>query len=79
LGFLRKKLDLGANFASFVSDEIVEELCRRSSAGRPTGLKPKSKQTAYRSGEPLRHPKPIVMSGETLRHPKKSVNRNRCG
>jgi hypothetical protein len=29
----------------------------KKSAGRTSGLKPESKQTTYRSGKPLRHPK----------------------
>jgi hypothetical protein len=31
-------------------------LCKEGDA-RPRGLKPNSRQAAYRSGEPLRHPK----------------------
>jgi hypothetical protein len=44
-----------------VSNEVLqidEEILRRE----PRGLKPKSKQNPYRSGEPLRHPKAEFVS-----------------
>jgi hypothetical protein len=49
---LRKKVEFRAEAPNGLSDKVVSDL-----APIPRRLKPESKQSSYRSGKPLRHPK----------------------
>jgi len=53
-------------FGGRVSEEAAKEVVPDQEL-RPQGLKPHSEQSGYRSGEPLRHPKPTASSSFSVR------------